>query len=165
MGRGRGRDCLRPFNKSMGTTEKWMARHLCSGVSLWHALLDGYAQSRSGGRRLYPTTVRESEEALPKSTASQLAVTISHELRDPLGAIEASAYLIAQRLERLGVDDEALRRHLDKVRRQVQVCATVIGNMLELARQGERVCEAAGITSVGCEANEAGLQSSCEAKP
>src|SRR5512142_1179117 len=83
------------------------------------------------------TDENASEQPLPGSAKGRIAVSVSHELRSPLGAIEASVYLIAQRLERLGVADESIRRHLDRVRMQVRLCSSIISRQLELAGEAE----------------------------
>jgi two-component system, NtrC family, sensor histidine kinase HydH len=68
------------------------------------------------------------------ATIGQLAASIGHELRNPLGTIETSVYLIAQRLSKLGLTDAIALRHVDKARRQVQLCSKIITDLLELAR-------------------------------
>ncbi len=68
------------------------------------------------------------------ATIGQFAASIGHELRNPLGTIETSVYLMAQRLDRLGVIDEGMQRYLVKARKQVQLCSKIITDMLELAR-------------------------------
>jgi signal transduction histidine kinase len=70
------------------------------------------------------------------SAIAQLSISIGHELRNPLGTIETSAYLIAQRLTRLGIADEGIERHVEKVRKHVQLCSRIISDLLELARSG-----------------------------
>lgn len=66
------------------------------------------------------------------STIGQLAASIGHELRNPLGIIESSIYLMRQRLARGSSDGVA--KHIDKVESQVRVCNTTITELLELAR-------------------------------
>ena len=68
------------------------------------------------------------------ATIGQLAASIGHELRNPLGTIETSVYLMGQRLEKLGVHDDIASRHVDKARKQVQLCSKIITDLLELAR-------------------------------
>jgi two-component system, NtrC family, sensor histidine kinase HydH len=68
------------------------------------------------------------------ATIGQLAASIGHELRNPLGTIETSVYLMAQQLEKLGVNDDVAKRHVDKARKQVQLCSKIITDLLELAR-------------------------------
>jgi two-component system sensor histidine kinase HydH len=68
------------------------------------------------------------------ATIGQLAASIGHELRNPLGTIETSVYLMAQRLDALGVIDESAQRHAAKARKQVQLCSKIISDLLELAR-------------------------------
>ena len=68
------------------------------------------------------------------ATIGQLAASIGHELRNPLGTIETSVYLMAQRLTKLGVVDDVIERHVDKARKQVQLCSKIITDLLELAR-------------------------------
>lgn len=68
------------------------------------------------------------------ATIGQLAASIGHELRNPLGTIETSVYLMAQRLDTLGVIDESAQRHAVKARKQVQLCSKIITDLLELAR-------------------------------
>lgn len=68
------------------------------------------------------------------ATIGQLAASIGHELRNPLGIIESSLFLIRQRLKRAGVDDAGIDKHLDKVGLQVKICGKTITDLLELAR-------------------------------
>jgi two-component system, NtrC family, sensor histidine kinase HydH len=68
------------------------------------------------------------------ATIGQLAASIGHELRNPLGVIESSLFLIRQRLAKISVDDSNVNKHLDKVAGQVKVCSKTITDLLELAR-------------------------------
>jgi signal transduction histidine kinase len=68
------------------------------------------------------------------ATIGQLAASIGHELRNPLGIIESSLFLLRQRLEKLGVADAQVDKHHDKIVRQVKHCGQTITNLLDLAR-------------------------------
>jgi signal transduction histidine kinase len=68
------------------------------------------------------------------ATIGQIAASIGHELRNPLGIVESSVFLIRQRLTRLGVTDEGLDRHAAKISTQVRQCANTVASLLDLAR-------------------------------
>lgn len=87
-------------------------------------LLDAY-------RRGMETRLRTQERL---ATIGQLAASIGHELRSPLGVIESSTFLIRQRLTPTN-HTEAVIRHLDKIGAQVRVCNTTMTELLELARR------------------------------
>jgi two-component system, NtrC family, sensor histidine kinase HydH len=68
------------------------------------------------------------------ATIGQLAATIGHELRNPLGIIESSLFLMKQRSAKLGLNDEQLEKHHEKIQKQVLTCSKIIANLLDLAR-------------------------------
>lgn len=68
------------------------------------------------------------------ATIGQLAASIGHELRNPLGIIESSLYLLRTRVERLTAQDPRVEKHLGRIGAQVQVCNSTITHLLELAR-------------------------------
>ena len=68
------------------------------------------------------------------ATIGQFAAGIGHELRNPLGVVESSAFLVTKRLEQLQISDPAIRRHLDKIASEVKRSNKTINDLLELAR-------------------------------
>jgi two-component system sensor histidine kinase HydH len=68
------------------------------------------------------------------ATIGQFAAGIGHELRNPLGVVESSVFLVRQRLGKLGVDDPGVIRHLDKIAAEVKRSNKTINDLLELAR-------------------------------
>jgi signal transduction histidine kinase len=55
---------------------------------------------------------------------------IGHELRNPLGVIESSAFLLRRRVG----DDPASARHIDKIQAQVARSSRIITSMLDIVR-------------------------------
>jgi len=68
------------------------------------------------------------------ATIGQFAAGIGHELRNPLGVVESSAYLVGQRLDHLKVADPGIKRHMEKIVTEVQRSGRTINDLLELAR-------------------------------
>jgi signal transduction histidine kinase len=68
------------------------------------------------------------------ATIGQFAAGIGHELRNPLGVVESSAFLLARRLEHLQVADPGLTKHLEKIAVEVRRSNKTINDLLELAR-------------------------------
>lgn len=64
------------------------------------------------------------------ATIGQIAASIGHDLRNPLGVMESSLYLVRKRID---TDPRALR-HIDKIGAQIKLCDEIISNLLELAR-------------------------------
>jgi len=68
------------------------------------------------------------------ATIGQFAAGIGHELRNPLGVVESSAFLVSRRLEQLKISDASLSRHMDKITLEVHRSNKTIDDLLELAR-------------------------------
>jgi signal transduction histidine kinase len=64
------------------------------------------------------------------ATIGQLAASIGHDLRNPLGVIESSLFILRRR----GGEDPKTTRHLDKIAKQVQICDRIVTDLLDLAR-------------------------------
>jgi two-component system, NtrC family, sensor histidine kinase HydH len=74
--------------------------------------------------------VAQQERIERLSTFGQLAGTIGHELRNPLGVIESSLYILKGRLEA----DERSMKHLNRIGEQVSVSNQIINTLLDLIR-------------------------------
>lgn len=62
------------------------------------------------------------------SVLGQLTATVSHELRNPLGVIQSSAFYLNNRLKDA---DEKSRKHLKRINVQIDLCDKIIGDLLE----------------------------------
>ena len=67
------------------------------------------------------------------ATIGQFAAGIGHELRNPLGVMESSVFLLRQRLSQAPMDPK-VERHLDKIENEVKRSNKTINDLLELAR-------------------------------
>lgn len=65
------------------------------------------------------------------ATMAQLTATVSHELRNPLGTIQSSFYIIRSILEREGVD---VPKALARIDRNIDRCARIIDELLDYTR-------------------------------
>jgi signal transduction histidine kinase len=61
----------------------------------------------------------------------QLTATVSHELRNPLGVINSSTFYLQQNLPGA---DEKIAKHLTRINEQVNICDTIVGDLLEYTR-------------------------------
>ncbi|BDG08027.1 sensor histidine kinase [Anaeromyxobacter paludicola] len=64
------------------------------------------------------------------STFGQLVGSIGHDLRNPLGVIETSLYILRGRMG----EDERAKKHLDRIGDQLGVANGIIGNLLDMIR-------------------------------
>lgn len=64
------------------------------------------------------------------ATIGQIAASIGHDLRNPLGVMQSSIYILRKRAN----DDARVQRHIDKIDGQIRVCDDIISNLLQLAR-------------------------------
>jgi len=63
------------------------------------------------------------------ATFGQLMGSIGHQLRNPLGVIETSAYILNRNVSDA---DEAIRKHVRRISEQVEVANEVVGGLLDL---------------------------------
>jgi two-component system, NtrC family, sensor histidine kinase HydH len=83
-------------------------------------------------------TYREDLEAKNRraerlATIGEFAAGIGHELRNPLGVVESSVFLLRQYLQKVQLEPKA-ERHLDKITTEVKRSNETINSLLELAR-------------------------------
>jgi signal transduction histidine kinase len=65
------------------------------------------------------------------STFGQLVGSIGHELRNPLGVIETSLFILRGRQ---GTADERVAKHLDRIGQQVGVANRIVSDLLDMIR-------------------------------
>jgi len=63
------------------------------------------------------------------ATFGQLVGSIGHELRNPLGVIESSLYILKGRVE-----DERARKHADRIGEQVGIANQIVSDLLDMIR-------------------------------
>lgn len=64
------------------------------------------------------------------ATLGKAAGTLGHELRNPLGVIQSSVYLLSRRQ----FQDDRARRHVEKIGRHTSVCHRIVEDLMHLAR-------------------------------
>lgn len=88
------------------------------------------------------------------ATFGQLVASIGHELRNPLGVMESSLFLLRGRVG----TDERVVRHLDRIETQIRVSNRIISDMLDIVRDlpvDRRHVEVAGMIESALEALKA----------
>jgi signal transduction histidine kinase/DNA-binding response OmpR family regulator/GAF domain-containing protein len=65
------------------------------------------------------------------SVLGQLTATVSHEIRNPLGVIRSSVFYLQRKL---GHADKKITKHLDRVEKQVDLCDSIVDELLEYTR-------------------------------
>ena len=115
-------------------------------VAALHHLLDMELAIMLDSYREYFVERQRTQERL--ATIGELAGSVAHELRNPLGTMESSLFLIKRRLAELGVKDEILAKHHDKALRQVTHCNDTIGRLLDLAQDRPPRCKHVEVTSL-----------------
>ncbi len=64
------------------------------------------------------------------STFGQLVASIGHDLRNPLGVIETSLYILGSRLG----EDQLAKKHTDRIKEQLDIANGIITNLLDMVR-------------------------------
>ena len=66
------------------------------------------------------------------SVLGRLTATVSHDIRNPLGVIRSSSFYIQRKLG--GAEDEKITKHLNRIEKQIDLCDTIVGDLLEYTR-------------------------------
>lgn len=77
------------------------------------------------------------------ATLGQLTATVSHELRNPLGTIRSTAFVVRELLGHGG--EERLTRALDRIERNVERCDRIIDELLEFTRERPLAVQAVAV--------------------
>ncbi len=78
------------------------------------------------------------------ATFGQLVGSISHELRNPLGVMESSLYLLSSRIG----EDERAKKHVARIGEQLGIASVIISNLLDLIRDNPLVRERVPLAQV-----------------
>ncbi len=78
------------------------------------------------------------------STFGQLVGSIGHDLRNPLGVIETSVFILRGRVG----EDERVKKHLDRIGEQLGVANGIITNLLDMIRNKPLVKERVKLDAV-----------------
>ncbi len=68
------------------------------------------------------------------AAVGQIAASIGHELRTPLGVVESSLYLLQQRMNKIALQDAVIEKHTTRMQDQLRVCSNTITSLLEMVR-------------------------------
>ncbi|MBE0531944.1 MAG: CHASE2 domain-containing protein [Rhodospirillales bacterium] len=77
------------------------------------------------------------------ATLGQLTATVSHELRNPLGTIRSTAFVVRELLGH--GSEERLTRALDRIERNVERCDRIIDELLEFTRERPLAVQAVAV--------------------
>jgi PAS domain S-box-containing protein len=84
---------------------------------------------------LKTTELKKTQESLLKkerlATLGQLTATVSHELRNPLGALKASLYILKNKLRE---SDKNITSTVDRIDRNISRCDHIIDELLDYTR-------------------------------
>ena len=78
------------------------------------------------------------------STFGQLVGSIGHDLRNPLGVIETSVFILRGRVG----EDERAKKHLDRIGEQLGVANGIITNLLDMIRNRPLAKEEVGLEAI-----------------
>jgi signal transduction histidine kinase len=74
----------------------------------------------------------------------QLTATVAHELRNPLGAVRTSAFLLERKLSGKGLNVES---QIDRINKGIVRCDNIITQLLDFSRSKQLVCQPGDLDS------------------
>jgi PAS domain S-box-containing protein len=90
--------------------------------------LEQRVQERTAELRTAQTELLKSERL---ATLGQLTATVSHELRNPLGSMRSSIYVVAHKVES---QDKQLQAAIERINRNITRCDQIIDELLDYTR-------------------------------
>ena len=102
-------------------------------------------QAEEQARQLIAEQVRANELGRVVRILEQMAATLGHELRNPLGVINNSVYFLANQAQ---IDDPKAHKHVEIISHEVTSARRVIDDILEFAHVPQLLPAAAGINAV-----------------
>jgi len=96
-------------------------------------------------RRLHEQEARTRELRTTVRVLEQMAATLGHELRNPLGVISNSAYFLSSQA---GISDARALKHAEIIGREVQSAKRVIDDILEFAHVSQIVPAPASLNAI-----------------
>jgi signal transduction histidine kinase len=105
--------------------------HARDELEQWGLQLEGKVKART-------EELQDAQEQLLRSdrlaTIGQLAASVGHELRNPLGVLHNSLYLLESKLKD---GDEKIKRQLETMKREVSRSNAIISDLLNFSRSGK----------------------------
>jgi len=133
---------------------RWVRIHVCpifsaggrpSGVVGTVEDISERRQAEEQARQLDVEHVRANELGRVVRILEQMAATLGHELRNPLGVINNSVYFLANQAQ---ISDLKAQKHVDIIGHEVASARRVIDDILEFAHVPQLLPAAAGINAV-----------------
>ncbi len=106
---------------------------LVAQIREWNRELEMRVEERTRELRQAQERLLRAER---RATIGQLAASVAHELRNPLGVMRNSAYFLNSRLPDA---EEKVRKHLSMLEREVMVSNEIITRLLQFAEMGEPI--------------------------
>jgi signal transduction histidine kinase len=114
------------------------ARGEAEGIAVRFASINADISQMNQDMALKVSQLKEAQDELVKKgrmeQLGQLIATIAHEVRNPLGAIRTTAFMIERKISDKGL---GLEGHLQRINNSVNRCDTIISQLLDFARTKE----------------------------